>query len=118
MTHDSQKTDHSTASPGEWTHHNGNPVYWLAPEFWTPESGLVRLVLDGEEPGRIPPYIWQQRIVEFMKLQGDPRYCTPEEGDRMRRVMRERLGSDTPWRGIPPRNSAMPSHRPASLGCA
>lgn len=95
MTQNSQPTE-------GWTLHSGHPVYWLAPEFWTPKTGALRLVLDGENPAMLPTPVKIQRKIEFLKLQGDPRYCSPEVSARMKRLMIERLGSDTPWRGVPP----------------
>jgi hypothetical protein len=95
MTQNSQPSE-------DWTRHSGHPVYWLAPEFWNPKTGELRLVLDGENPATLPPPVRIQRKIEFLKLQGDPRYCTAEVSARMKRLMIERLGSDTPWRGVPP----------------
>lgn len=90
----------------KWTRHEGHPVYWLAPEFWNPRTGVVRLLLPGEQAHMLPLEIRIQRNVEFLKLQGDPRYVKdPEERARMKRVMRERLGTDTPWRNVDPVNS-------------
>lgn len=120
MTRSSRAQGRSTGSPElssskaetGWTQFNGSPVYWLSPEFWDPKRGFVKLVLPGELPQDIESAVYQKRIVEFMKLQGDPRYCTAEESHRMRRMMRDRLGSETPWKGVPPVNSSMPTARP------
>ena len=96
-----------------WTQHDGQPVYWLAPEFWNPRTGIVRLVLPGEDPHLLPIDTRIQRSIEFLKLQGDPRYVKdPAERARMRRMMRERLGTDTPWRDIEPRNAVCPAGKP------
>jgi hypothetical protein len=89
-----------------WTTFRGAPVYWLAPEFWTPKTGIVTLVLPGETPYKIPLATRIQRTTEFLKLQGDGRYCDRETSIRMKRLMVERLGTDTPWRGIPPADEA------------
>lgn len=89
-----------------WTTYNGSPVYWLAPEFWTPTKGLLRLLLPGETAHGLTLTTRQKRVVEFLKLQGDPRYCDPETAQRMKRMMVERLGTNTPWRGVPPADFA------------
>ena len=89
-----------------WTDFRGSPVYWLAPEFWNPMTGVLRLVLVGEDPNALSTATRQKRIVEFLKLQGDGRYCSPEIARRMKRLMIERLGTDTPWRGVPPADIA------------
>lgn len=89
-----------------WTTYKGQPVYWLAPEFWTPTTGIVCLLLPGEEAWRLPIETRQKRTVEFLKLQGDPRYCDQETAQRMKRLMVERLGTNTPWRGVPPADVA------------
>ena len=96
-----------------WTVFQGGPVYWLAPEFWNPKTGVLRLVLPGENPNAIPALTREKRIVEFLKLQGDGRYCNPEMAARMKRLMVERLGVNTPWRGVPPNDAA--AMRPESL---
>ena len=110
MTEDSQQRE-------DWTTHSGAPVYWLAPEFWNPKTGIVTLLLPGEEAYRLSLHERQKRTVEFLKLQGDPRYCDRETAARMKRLMVERLGTDTPWRGVPPYdNAAMPeSELPEAL---
>ena len=113
MTRYSQSNGHSTDFRGDWTEHKGHPVYWLAPEFWSPATGIIRLLLPDEEPGKISSREFRKRIIEFHILQGDPRYCSPKEADRMRRVMVERLGTDTPWRGLPPQNTTSGSARAA-----
>jgi len=95
-----------------WTTYKGEPVYWLAPEFWNPKTGVVRLVLPGENPAHIPVAESMKRGVEFLKLQGDGRYCSPDEAARMKTIMRQRLGSDTPWRDVPPVNSQEPDGLP------
>lgn len=100
MTHNSQPTE-------DWTSHKGQPVYWLAPEFWTPTTGMVTLLLPGEDAHKLPIETRIQRTIEFLKLQGDPRYCSPEVSARMKRLMVERLGSDTPWRTVPPNDAAV-----------
>ena len=104
-----------------WTQHEGAPVYWLAPQFWNPKTGIVTHLLPGEEAWRLSSEETIRRKIEFLKLQGDPRYVhDPEERARMRRLMRERLGTDTPWRDIEPRN-AMPveieEEVPVAAGC-
>lgn len=99
MTDNSQSND-------TWTQHAGAPVYWLAPEFWNPKTGIVVLLLPDEDAHRLPIAEKHRRTVEFLKLQGDPRYCDRETAQRMKRLMVERLGSDTPWRGVPPRDEA------------
>ena len=91
-----------------WTTHDGQPVYWLAPEFWNPRTGVVTLRLPGEEGKQLPTAVSIQRKIEFLKLQGDPRYCDPETSARMKRLMRERLGTNTPWRDSEPRNAVGP----------
>ena len=108
MTQDSPPTE-------VWTLHSGHPVYWLAPEFWNPKTGELRLVLDGENPATLLTPVKIQRKIEFLKLQGDPRYCSPEVAARMKRLMIERLGSDTPWRGVPPALAATPHPQPDTL---
>lgn len=92
-----------------WTVYKGEPVYWLAPEFWDPAKGLIRLVLPGENPAAIESSEAQKRAREFMILQGDPRYLSKADSARMRRKMIERLGTDTPWRGIPPQTAQHPA---------
>lgn len=87
-----------------WTTFEGQPVYWLAPEFWNPKTGIVNLVLPGEDAARLDVATSIQRSVEFLKLQGDTRYCTPEQRLRMKTLMRERLGTDQPWRNLNPVN--------------
>jgi len=94
-------TDSSQRNEG-WTQHGGQHVYWLAPEFWNPKTGIVVLLLPGEEAWRLTLHERQKRTVEFLKLQGDPRYCDRETAARMKRLMVERLGTDTPWRGVAP----------------
>lgn len=113
MTRYSQNNGHSTDFRGDWTEHKGHPVYWLAPEFWSPTTGIIRLILPDEEPGKISSREFQKRIIEFHILQGDRRYCSVDEADRMRRVMIERLGTDTPWRGVPPQNTTGSTNRAA-----
>ncbi len=108
MTQNSQPTE-------VWTLHSGHPVYWLAPEFWNPKTGELRLVLAGERPETLPTPVRIQRKIEFLKLQGDPRYCSPEVSARMKRLMIERLGTDTPWRGVPPALAATPHTEPDAL---
>ena len=101
--------DNSQMNEG-WTVFNGTPVYWLAPEFWNPQTGVLRLVLSGESPNALSLEVRQKRIVEFLKLQGDGRYCDPETAARMKRLMVERLGTNTPWRRVPPNDvAAMPA---------
>ncbi len=95
MTDNSQRNE-------DWTTHNGRPVYWLAPEFWNPVTGIVTLLLPEEIAHQLSLATCQQRTIEFLKLQGDPRYCTPEVSVRMKRLMVERLGTETPWRGVHP----------------
>jgi len=97
--------DNSLRNEG-WTLHGGQPVYWLAPEFWNPKTGIVILLLPGEEAYRLSIQERTKRTVEFLKLQGDPRYCDRETAARMKRLMVERLGTDTPWRGVPPYDKA------------
>lgn len=102
MTLNSQKTE-------DWTRHNGSAVYWLAPEFWNPKTGVVILLLEGEDAHMLPLAERQKRTIEFLKLQGDPRYCSPDVAARMKRLMIERLGTNTPWRNvIPHADSAAP----------
>ncbi len=113
MTRYSQNNGHSTDYRGDWTRHNGHPVYWLAPEFWCPSKGTLRLILPDEDAVKMSSAVMRKRTIEFHILQGDPRYCTPAESDRMRRVMIERLGSDTPWRDVPPQNTTGGSTRAA-----
>ena len=96
----------------DWTRHSGHPVYWLAPEFWNPKTGEIRLVLPGENPETLTTQTRVQRKIEFLKLQGDPRYCSPEVAARMKRLMIERLGTDTPWRGVPPALATVPDPDP------
>ena len=99
-------TEHSQQSEG-WTTFRGSPVYWLAPEFWNPQTGIVTMVLPGEVAYKIPLETRIQRTTEFLKLQGDGRYCSPEMAQRMKRLMVERLGTNTPWRGVPPADEAV-----------
>jgi len=94
-----------SSKAADWTKYDGEPVYWLAPEFWNPKTGVVTLVLPGEDPRAISTAQHAKRIAEFHVLQGDPRYCSPETARRMRRLMRERLGTNTPWRDVVPRNA-------------
>jgi hypothetical protein len=91
-----------------WTKHEGRPVYWLAPEFWDPTKGLVNLTLPGENAHTLSTGERVRRKIEFLKLQGDPRYCDTDTAARMKRLMRERLGTDTPWRGVDPVNAQEP----------
>lgn len=104
-----------------WTQHEGQPVYWLAPQFWNPRTGHLCLLLPGEEAWRLSTEESIQRKIEFLKLQGDPRYVKdPEERVRMRRLMRERLGSETPWRDIEPVNAypmEVPGEPEVATGC-
>lgn len=102
MTHNSQPIE-------DWTTQDGQPVYWLAPEFWNPKTGIVTLLLDGEIAHKLTIQTRIQRTTEFLKLQGDPRYCSPEMAARMKRLMVERLGTDTPWRTVPPNDKAVMS---------
>lgn len=111
-------TEHSQQSE-DWTQYRGSPVYWLAPEFWNPKTGIVTLVLPGETAHNLPGETRIQRTTEFLKLQGDGRYCDRETAARMKRLMVERLGTDTPWRGVPPADEAsicesvLPARAPA-----
>ena len=100
MTHNSQQIE-------DWTTHKGQPVYWLAPEFWNPKTGIVMLLLPGEDAHKLPIATRIQRTTEFLKLQGDPRYCSRDVALRMKRLMVERLGTDTPWRTVPPNDLAV-----------
>ena len=75
----------------DWTRDaNGDFVDWTAPPYQ--DGGVVSLVLEGEDPARIHPAVWDRRIREFylltwrrMGMKGPPkptaRNLTAEQAD-------------------------------------
>lgn len=46
----------------------GNPVDWTQPPYMQPGSGLLQLLLEGEDPATVPSATFRKRAIEYLAI--------------------------------------------------